>query len=152
MTTRSDRNRRDAARAKLDGCCPHGLKICPQCIVVDDAARRMSYIVNSLIANNNPWEIRNTWIAIKLEDGNIDGNLYATREEAIRYQRDERFCAYQWMGNMLSGAKPLDCAIFLEFHRQAYKSGMRLHEPEAPQLIMPTAGYDRITGRQRHGG
>lgn len=137
---------------KVEGTCRHGMKICPQCIVVDDAAKRMSDIINGLVAFNNPWELRKCWVAIKLADGSFDGNLYATREEAINHQIDERFCAYAWMGNMLQGAKPLDCAIFLEFHRQAYDAGMRLHEPEAPQLIVPTAAYDRLTGRKRYGG
>lgn len=131
--------------------CRHGLRICEKCIRIDDAAKRMADIVNGLVTFNQPWAIRNCWIAIRLEDGGFDNNLYATREEAIKHQTDERFCAYAWMGNMISGAKPLDCAIFLEYHRQAYDSGMRLHEPEAPQLIMPTAGYDKLTGRVRYG-
>jgi hypothetical protein len=129
--------------------CRHGVTICPQCIQIDDAAKRMSSMINGLIAFNNPFDLRQTWLAIKLQDGSSDGNLYATREEAIRHQLDERFCAYICMGTVMNGSKPLDCAIFLEFHRQAYDEGMRLHEPEAPQLIMPTAGYDKLTGRVR---
>jgi hypothetical protein len=127
--------------------CRHGQRICPQCIEISDPAKRMADVINGLVTFNDPWHLRQCWIAIRLADGGFDGNLYATREEAIRHQSDERFCAYAWMGNMLSGAKPLDCAIFLEFHRQAYDSGMRLHEPEAPQLIMPTSVYDQLTGR-----
>ena len=130
--------------------CRHGLRICNDCIKIDDAAKRMSHDINSLVTFNNPFDLRKCWIAVRLADGGFDGNLYATREEAIRHQHDERYCAYVWMGNMLAGAKPLDCAIFLEYHRQAYDNGMRLHEPEAPQLIMPTAGYDKLTGRVRH--
>jgi hypothetical protein len=151
MTTRSDRNRA-ARNVPPEGACRHGLKICPTCIEVDDAAKRMSGIVNNLVSCNDIWELRHTWIAIRLQTGDWDSTLYGTREEAINHQIDERFCAYAWMGNMLQGAKPLDCAIFLEYHRQAYDAGMRLHEAEAPQLIMPTAGYDRLTGRLRHGG
>jgi hypothetical protein len=130
--------------------CRHGQTICDKCITIDDAAKRMSGIINSLIAFNDPFELRNTWLAIRLADGGFDGNLYATREEAIKHQLDERFCAYICMGTVMNGSKPLDAAIFLEFHRQAYDAGMRLHEPDAPQLIMPTAGYDKLTGRIRH--
>jgi hypothetical protein len=129
--------------------CRHGLAICPQCIIVTDAARRMSDTINGLVAFNDPWDLRRCWIAIRLADGGFDGNLYATREEAILHQLDERFCAYVWMGNMLQGSKPLDAAIFLEMHRQAYDAGMKLHEAEAPQLILGTASYDRITRRTR---
>jgi hypothetical protein len=130
--------------------CKHGLRICEKCIIVTDAARRMSHDINSLMTFNKPWEIRNTWIAVRLEDGGFDNTLYATREEAVRHQIDERFCAYAWMGNFIgSKATPLDCQIFLTYHRQAYDAGMRLHEPEAPQLILPTGAYDRITGNVR---
>jgi hypothetical protein len=109
----------------------------------------MADVINSLVTFNPVWHLRECWIAIRLADGGFDGNLYATREEAIKHQPDERFCAYVWMGNMIQGAKPLDCAIFLEFHRQAYDAGMRLHEPEAPSLIVPTKAYDYMTGRRR---
>jgi hypothetical protein len=133
------------------GCCRHGLKICPQCIEISDAAKRMADIINGIVTFTPLWELRTKWIAIRLNDGGYDGVLYDSREDAIRHQVDERFCAYACMATMIQGSKPLDCAIFLEFHRQAYDAGMRLHEPEAPQLIMPTNLYDRITGRVRHG-
>jgi hypothetical protein len=135
-------------KSKLPPLCKHGLRICQQCIIVDDAARRMADIVNGLVAFQDWDQLRNTWLAIRLSDGGWDGNAYATREEAINHQLHETLCAYQWMGNMIGGAKPLDCAIFLKYHRDAYDAGMRLHEPEAPQLLMPSSAYDRITGRQ----
>lgn len=131
------------------GLCKHGLAICERCIVVDDAAKRMANIINGLVTFTPVWELRTKWIAIRLADGGYDGVLYGSREETIRHQSDERFCAYVAMQSMISGAKPLDCAIYLKVHRRAYDSGMRLHEPEAPQLIMPTSVYDQITGRHR---
>lgn len=129
--------------------CRHGAKICPDCIEISDAAKRMSDIINALVTFTPVWDLRSKWIAIRLSDGGYDGVLYDTREDAISHQIDERFCAYVFMQSMIQGAKPLDCAIYLEFHRQAYDAGMRLHEPEAPQLIMPTKTYDRLTGRVR---
>jgi hypothetical protein len=131
--------------------CRHGQAICPECIAIGDAAKRMSNIINALITFTPVWELRTKWLAIRLQDGGYDGTLYDTREDAIRHQLDERFCAYVCMAGLIQGAKPLDCAIFLEYHRQAYDAGMRLHEPEAPQLIMPTSLYDRLTGRARDG-
>lgn len=131
--------------------CRHGAAICPQCIKIDDAAKRMSDIINGLVTFTPAWELRSKWIAIRLADGGYDGNLYDSRDAAIDHQLDERFCAYVLMQSMLQGAKPLDCAIFLEYHRQAYDAGMRLHEPEAPQLILPTGTYDRLIGRKRYG-
>ena len=129
--------------------CRHGTTICPQCINVDDAAKRMSDIINGLVTFTPTWELARKWIAIRLQDGGYDGTLYDSREDAIRHQTDERFCAYVAMQSMIQGAKPLDCAIYLEFHRQAYDENMRLHEPQAPQLILPTSVYDRIMGRNR---
>lgn len=130
--------------------CRHGQAICPQCIVPDDAAKRMANIINGLVTFTPLWDLRTKWVAIRLQDGGYDGVLYDSREDAIRHQIDERFCSYVCMASMITGAKELDCAIYLEFHRQAYDSNMRLHEPEAPQIIMPTSVYDRITGRQRN--
>ena len=129
--------------------CRHGAKICPECIEISDPAKRMSDIINSLITFVPLWDLRTKWIAVRLIDGGYDGTLYDSRDDAINHQIDERFCAYVAMISMLQGAKPLDCAIYLEFHRQAYDSGMRLHEPEAPQLILPTRAYDRMTRRDR---
>jgi len=131
--------------------CRHGQAICPACIQIDDAAKRMCNIVNGIVTFTPLWELRTKWLAIRLQDGGYDGVLYDSREDAIRHQIDERFCAYVCMGTMLAGAKELDCAIYLEFHRQAYDANMRLHEPEAPQIIMPTSVYDRITRRVRNG-
>jgi hypothetical protein len=130
--------------------CQHGLTVCDKCIVIDDAAKRMAGIINGLVTFTPLWELRTKWIAIRLADGGYDGNLYDSRDDAINHQLDERFCSYVCMASMITGAKELDCAIYLQFHRQAYDAGMRLHEPEAPQLIMPTGLYDRITGRQRN--
>lgn len=130
--------------------CRHGQTICPQCIEIGDAAKRMSGIINGLITFHQVWDIQSKWIAIRLADGGSDGVLYDTRDDAISHQLDERLCAYTALQSMMGGAKPLDCAIFLEFHRQAYDAGMRLHEPEAPQLIVATSMYDKITGRTRH--
>lgn len=127
--------------------CRHGAAICPSCIQITDAAKRMSGIINGLVTFTPLDDLRRKWIAIRLQDGGYDGTLYDSREDAIRHQLDERFCAYTLMGNMIDGARPLDCAIFLEFHRQAYNERMRLHEPNAPQLIIPTSIYDQITGR-----
>lgn len=129
--------------------CKHKLQLCDKCIIVGDAAKRMAGIINGYITFVPLWELKSKWVGIRLADGGSDGTLYGSRDDAIRHQTDERFCAYVCMASMIQGAKPLDCAIFLEFHRQAYDSGMRLHEPEAPQLIIPTGVYDQIMGRKR---
>ena len=134
--------------------CRHRKEVCLQCmhITETDAAKRMANIINGYVTFVHPWELKSKWVAIKLVDGGSDGVLYDSREDAIRHQSDERFYAFVCMGAMMSGAKPYDCAIYLEFHREAYDANMRLHEPQAPQLIMPTGTYDRFTGRVRGKG
>lgn len=122
--------------------CRHGWAVCDICIYISDAARRMSDIINGLLAFHDPFEIRNKWLAIRLNDGGYDGTLYDTREAAISHQLDERYCAYICMRSLIKGAKPLDCQIYLDVQRQAYDQGMRFHEPEAPQTIMPVSQYD----------
>lgn len=117
--------------------------------MVDDAAKRMAGIINGYITFIQPWELRTKWIAIRLADGGSDGVLYDSRLDAISHQLDERFCAYVCMQTLISGASPLDCAIYLAVHRHAYDAGGRFHEPEAPQLIMPVLEYDYITGRPK---
>jgi hypothetical protein len=130
--------------------CRHGHTICEKCIQISDASKRMADVINSLVSFLGPWGVAGKWIAVRLRDGGTDGVLYDTRADAIKHQIDERFCMYVCMTTVMEGAKPLDCAITLEYYRQAYDAGMRLHEPEAPQLIMPTAGYDYLTGRARN--
>lgn len=122
--------------------CRHGLQICEQCIIVTDAAKRMCDQINARLTFSNPWEVRSKWMAFRLNDGGTDGVIYDTREEAINHQIDERFCCYFTFRSAMSGAKPLDCQIFLNYYRDMYDANMRMHEPEAPQLILPTKAYD----------
>jgi hypothetical protein len=129
-------------RKKTPVCEKHGHQICPVCDPVTDAAKRMCDLINLHLLANSPVEIRFKWMAFRLSDGGSDNVLYDTREDAIRHQLDERYCCYFTFMDCLGGATPLDCQIFLNMHRTAYDGGMRLHEPEAPQLINSVHGYD----------
>jgi hypothetical protein len=123
--------------------CKHKLAICHECIYITDAGKRMADIINGLLAFHNAFEIRNKWMAFNLATGESDGTLYDSRLDAITHQLDERFYCYFAFKSCTGGVKALDCQIYLEVQRQAYDSGMRLYEPEAPQLILPTDWYDR---------
>lgn len=124
--------------------CKHGHTICPECIYITDAAKRMSDTLNLHMVGQGWWNIRNKWMAFSLGAGTGDGVLYDSREDAIFHQLDERFYAFICFRKLAQGAKPLDCQIFLEINQQAYDSGMRLHEPNAPQLLIPASGYESI--------
>jgi hypothetical protein len=127
------------------GTCRHGKKICEKCIPITDAAKRMCDNINGLLTFMNPFELRDKWLAVRLSDGGYDGTIYDTRADAINHQLDERFCAYFCFRNCLAGANVRDCAIYLEFNRKAYDAGMRMHEFDAPQLIIPNKLYDKLT-------
>ena len=127
--------------------CKHGLRVCSRCVVVTDAGKRMSDLIN-LLTVAQPWDVlKRTWIAIRLQDGGYDGTLYDTRQDAIRHQLDENFCAYFCMRNALGGVTPKDCQLYLNAHRQVYDAGGRMAEPQAPQVIISTRGYDIMTGK-----
>ena len=136
----------------MSKCQKHGLPLCSQCIVVTDAAKRMSDHINLMITCHQVWEIADKWMAFKLIDGGSDGVLYDTRQDAITHQLDERWCCYISFRSLMQGANPKDCQIFLDLNRQAYDAGMRLSEPQAPQMIVPSHYYDQLTGRIRPRG
>lgn len=129
--------------------CKHGLKVCSKCIIVSDAARRMSDIINVKLVSHPHWELQNCWMAFNLGSGETDGVLYDSRVDAVNHQLDERYCAFFCFRNAMNGTNPRDCQLFLSVNRSAV--GMKLYEPNAPQLIIPTAYADRYFGHKRPG-
>jgi hypothetical protein len=109
-----------------------------------DAAKRMSDIVNGIMVAQ-PWDVRiRSWIAVKLADGDTDGELYDTQQDARNHQSDEFLCAYLPLRTCGGGMQPRECEAYLAFHRMAYDNGYRLPDPDrrmpqrqAPQLVMP---------------
>lgn len=129
--------------------CKHGLRICSKCVIVSDAAKRMSDIINGVITFSKDMAIKNCVMAIRLSDGGSDGVVYDNKEDAIRHQLHEHQCAYFYFRNAMGGTTPRDCQLFLNMYREAYDNGMRLSEPQAPVMIVPTAYYDKLMGIQR---
>jgi hypothetical protein len=131
----------------LDTKCRHGRKICSDCIVVDDAAKRAYDAVREL-ATFNDYDTRvkqSPWVALRLSDGESDGRLYDTKRDAVRHQLHEMLCAYFCFRNAPSGfATYRDAAIYLAWNRAAYDSGMRMPDPDARNggrdLVLPTVG------------
>jgi hypothetical protein len=125
------------------GLCRHGFRVCSQCVVITDAARRMSDRINLWIVAQ-PWDVlKNSWVAIRLANGGTDGVLYDTRQDAISHQLDERHCAYFSFRTALGGVNARDCQLFLDVHRQVYDAGGHFTEP----MIMSTRGHDIMSGR-----
>jgi hypothetical protein len=102
----------------------------------------------NLMVLSHPWDtLCNSWMAFKLADGDSDGVLYDTRQDAIRHQLHETMCAYFHMRNGMGGANVRDCQLFLNVHRQVYDAGGRFTDPQSPSIIMSTRGHDIMSGR-----
>lgn len=101
------------------------------------------------------WDLKTKWVAIRLSDGGSDGQIYDSKRDAVRHQDFEQQCMYINFGSMLAsgGSNARELAIMIAFHRDAYKKGMRLADPDditgGRQLIMQAEDYDRYTGRVR---
>lgn len=98
-----------------------------------DAAQRLSDIVNSL-AISQPFEVLcHSWIAVRLQDGNTDGELYDNRRDAVRHQSDEKLCAYICLREAPGGMDLRAAFAVLQYHRAVYDAGGRLPDPDAYQ-------------------
>lgn len=132
--------------------CKHNLVICSRCIVVTDAAKRMSDHVNGRLAFTNPWDIRNKYMAFRLTDGWSSGDVYDTKKDAIRFNDHKQFAFFCFRAAM-GGVNPKDCQLFLNIHRHAYEHGGQLADPDdvtgGPQPIVRTEVHDRFNGNRR---
>lgn len=79
------------------------------------------------------------WIAVRLSDGKSDGNIYDTKDEAIRHQLWEFQCAYIKIPP--GGMQREHGARFLEVNRKLYDKGMRIADPDR-EAILPFTSED----------
>lgn len=110
---------------------------------VTDDGKRLSDAVMVAIAAGG----RGRWIAARLSDGGTDGNVYDTRQDAIRHQLHEEQCCYVLIppaGQM----PPHEATGYLRFNRSRVAAGMRMVDPEAaaPMPIIQGAA-DQFLGR-----
>jgi hypothetical protein len=105
--------------------------------VITDAAKRFSDGVN-LICQFTPFAERaRSWVAVRLEDGSVDFNVYPSKSVAIRHQSNETLFAYLCLRNCMGGYSPKDAAIWLQLHRYMYDQGTRLFDPDERSVIRP---------------
>lgn len=129
----------------IDLKCHHGRKLCSDCIVVDDAAKRAYDGVRTL-ATFNDYDTRvkqSPYVAIRLSDGSVDSTLYDTKQDAVRHQLHETLYAYFSFRNAPAGfATYKDAAIYLAWNRATYDAGMRMVDPDhhagGRDVAMPT--------------
>jgi hypothetical protein len=129
--------------------CRHGLKVCTQCVIVTDVAKRISDTINLHMTFNNVWDIKDCWMAFRLADGTSDNVLYPSREDAIAHQAYPSRCCYFAVRGAMGGVNPRDCQLWLEMERNAADARLALHEENAPRLIIPVTYHDFRTGRSR---
>jgi hypothetical protein len=101
-----------------------------------DAAKRMADSVN-VHWHALGWDSIGKWVAIRLSDGGSDGNLYLTKQEAVRFQLHEQQCAYVKL--VRDQMSVCEAQIYLAFNRQAYDNGFRMADPDSK-----TGGRDLI--------
>jgi hypothetical protein len=116
-----------------------------------ECGKRMSDVLNLHLNFHDRDELLHKWVAFKLQDGSSDGVLYDSKRDAVRHQFSEFHCAYISFRNLGGGTNPKDCAIFLQFTRDAYDAGMRLPDPDdasgGPDAIVTTGQRDWIKHR-----
>jgi hypothetical protein len=95
-----------------------------------DAAKRCAEAVNLHIEANRAdiFAVIGKWIAVKLEDGRSDGNLYDRKADAVRHQPDEFACCYIRLPMTRMSLK--EAEIFLQFNRNLHAAGARMPDPE----------------------
>lgn len=117
-----------------------------------DAGKRFCDIINLHMTYGEMQDIRDKFMAISLADGSSDGHMYDSKVEAIKHQLHEQQCYYfSFRGVNPGGVNAYECAVMLQFQRNAYKSGLRLVDPDdrfgGKQAMMTTAQFDYFRGR-----
>ncbi|MEU9022337.1 hypothetical protein [Actinomadura sp. NPDC048394] len=69
------------------------------------------------------------WFAVRLQDGDSDGELYESKRDAVRHQHhDEQWYAFVRIAPC--SMSTCEAASFLRTNRAAYDRGMRLADPD----------------------
>lgn len=108
-----------------------------------DAAARMRDAINlHVVAGTLGVRDRELqWVAIKLEDGRSDGEVYASRKDAVRHTMNKsRGWFYAKIGAQTMGER--ESLIVLQQARQAFKAGIVFAEedvatPMLSELLQP---------------
>jgi hypothetical protein len=127
------------------------MQVCSQCVIPDDAARRMTAEIN-LALFAVPWDqLVHSCMAFRLDDGTTDHTLYPNRQTALTYQL--RPAGVFYFRNALGGVQLRDIAIWLAMQRAAYENDrIAWVDPASPDLIISTKSGDYLRGRVRGHG
>lgn len=116
-----------------------------------ECGKRMSDVVNQVVTDFIPWDIKHCWLAFKLEDGSVYGGvrpaLFDSLPAAKQHTDQWKYC-YMALEGFLGGIGAKDCEIFIDFHRQARDVNMAQSDPRS-QAIMPFPAGDVFRAAQR---
>lgn|SRR5487761_1089815 len=101
-----------------------------------EAGKRMADIVNALPTFSGPWELRNTWLAFRLEDGGWDGNQYDSMMDAKRHTDPTRVCYFSYRNGF--HYSPRECELFIHFHRKGRQAGLPQKDPDSELIAFPS--------------
>ena len=110
-----------------------------------DAGKRMADQINARLTFGNPFELRTSFMAFYLNDGSTNGDVYENLKDAKRFTDPSRVCYFSFL-NYLGGISAYECAVYLQFHREAREVGLGQADSEAIPF-MSTYGHDVMSGR-----
>jgi len=112
---------------------------------LEEAGKRASDHLNGVLAfTSDVWGLKDKWMAFALSDGSTKGDIYDSLLDAKRFT-DESRTWYLCLGGALQGLSARDCAIMLQFHREARDAGLGQSNPRA-QPFMSTPQADQRVG------
>lgn len=81
------------------------------------------------------------WVAIRLADGGGDGNVYDSREAAIRHQSRPEFCTFVQVPP--DGMQDHEAQALLDYWRAVHDAGVHDGDPALLLPLMPLTRRDR---------
>jgi hypothetical protein len=124
--------------------CKHGYAICSKCVVITDAAKRISDNINLAVTFHTWEECAHHWMAFTLAEGQTDHVLYPSMQDAIDHVPNEHYYCYICLDGCMAGMPPKDAQLWLQYFRHQVDNGFRHVEPKK-QLMMPLmrGGYQQ---------
>lgn len=119
---------------------------------LEEAGKRLAGIANLFVVSRDPWELKSSVLAVRLEDGSTDGNLYDSQFDAARHSDPTRCFYFHFRGNM-GGIDPREASLVIQFHREARAAGIPQADPDnkkrQPVPILSNYGHDVYSRIQR---
>lgn len=108
----------------------------------EDAVKRIRDTYN-LHRVGDPYGSVKKWIACALQDGSSDGVLYDSKPDAIFHQHhNEEYYTFIRIGP--HSMTECEAAVMLNTARRLYDKGLKLSDPQSPDLIKRVTVEDQL--------